>query len=445
MARRLGLVVACVLACPSGCGDNQRPPTLDLIATLSVERVSTLSADDVLATAIASLGDGAFVIARADSRGGEFCQTCPPSGCPATCRRAVIGVSVHGSSGAPEPVRPVTTVRPATPEHAIDAVDVVVLDRTHVGIAWLDCDGASCAPGLAKQRCTAQYTTFDLVNGHVTPVQTLFEDRFGELSLTYDPRARRLLAVTGTRRPSGAGVRAAIYDETAAMQLAPWQPFGGASARAPAAVTTAGGFLVVAEDPAPGRAPAQDPCTEACECMAAAPPELAAGGLFAFRPGLDLPAVRIAPGRGLDGLYTPREANATIDVGGQPAVASTQASERSAELFEPAVGGWLRRQSTRAPAAAWVGVLGDGDHLAWLGFEPTDAAAADRLVAGVVVEDDEQRGTVGEIAHGAVLDAAPIVAEDEVTRTFVLRGLLAPGADPPAWTGFEVLQVRADW
>ncbi|HWU87170.1 MAG TPA: hypothetical protein VN253_07845, partial [Kofleriaceae bacterium] len=244
MARRFGLVVVCVL----GCGDNITPPPLELVRQLSVERVAMPSANDALAVAIAPLGERAFVLARADTRGGTFCPECrgrDPSQCPAICRRAVIEVAAFGTSGVADPARRVATVFPATAQHAVGAIDAVVLDWTHVGVAWLACDLAPCASQLAKQRCSASYTTIDLSSGQVGPVQTLYEDRYGDLQLAFDPRGRRLLAVVGTQRASSAGVRAAIYDETGARQLTSWRPFGGASAHAPSAAATAGGFLLV--------------------------------------------------------------------------------------------------------------------------------------------------------------------------------------------------------
>src|SRR5437868_6024451 len=109
MARRLGLVVTCVL----GCGDNITPPPPGLVAELSVERVATPSADDSLDIAIASLDETAFVIARADTRGRSFCSQCvgmDPSQCPAICRRALIEVAVHGTSGVAGPARRIAEV-----------------------------------------------------------------------------------------------------------------------------------------------------------------------------------------------------------------------------------------------------------------------------------------------------------------------------------------------
>ena len=452
MARRLGLVVACAAcaACALGCGDNIPPPSFELIGELSVERVATVSADDALGIALAPLDEGAFVIARADSRGGTFCPGCvdlEPAQCPAICRRAVIEVAVHGTSGTVEPSHRVADVFPATDQHAVRAIDLVVLDRMHVGVAWLDCDHAACAPMLAKQSCTAFYATVDLGSGSIGPIATLYEDRYGDLQLAFDPRARRLLAVVGTQHASSTGVRAAIYDETAATQLAPWKAFGGTSARAPAVTVTAGGFLIVADDPAPGRPTPPEPCAESCECLSAAPPELPTGGLYAFRPGLDLSAERIAPGRGIDGLYGAREAIAVVDAGSRVMVASSQARDRAAELFEPAIGGWLRRYGSRAPVPSWVGALADRNHLVWLGTEPVDDGnPAQRLVAGVFTDDAEERGLVSELDAGEVLEAAPVITETGATRTFLLRGVLAPGGPAaPGWDRFEVLQVRADW
>lgn len=454
MARRLGLVV---VTCILGCGDNHTLPPLGLVAELSAERVAALSSDDTLDIAIAPLTDTAFAIARADTRGGTFCPQCvgiDPSQCPAICRRSLIEVAVHGTTAGAQPARRVAEVFPTTAQRSVDAVALVVLDRMRVGVAWLDCDSTPCSPQRPKQSCTASYTTVQLDSGVVGGIETLYENRHGELQLAFDPRSRRLLALVGTQRPSGVGVRAAIFDDTADKQLVPWTPFGGASARAPAVAATPGGFLIVADDPAPSRAPSTEPCAESCDCMSAAPPELATGGLFAFWPGLELPTTRIAPGRGSDGAYSAREAVAAIDNGGRALVAASQAIDRSEELFEPAIGGWLRRHVSQSPSVAgWVGALGDGDHVAWLGIEPaTDGAPPTNLVASVVTDDAEERAVVSALAPGSVLGAAPVVTETGATQTFLLRGLLAPGVPEPApgarpsvFEQFEVLAVRAAW
>lgn len=443
MVRRLGLVLALL-----GCGDNLTRPPADLIAELSIATVATAAPDDVLAIAIAGLDARTFVIARAETRGFDFCPECldPESrDCGATCRRAVIDVSRHDLAGNSDPPDRVIEVFPRTPAHDVNAVEVVALDRSRVGVAWLDCDNSTCGPSIAKRSCAARYTTLDLPTGRTGPIEALYEGWYGELQLAFDPRTRRLLALLGAQRASGAGVRAAIYDERASAQLAPWAPHGGASARAPVATASATGFVIVAEDPAPGRAAPAEPCAEACDCQAAGAPELGAGGLYAFRPDLDRPAERIAPGRGLDGAYRPREAIAAIHAAGRVIVASSQSLHSSAELFEPELGGWQRRHASKAPAPTWLGALGDLDHLAWIGSDPDpEAPELQRLVAGVVLLGQvEHRGDLTELGPSRVLQAAPVTLADAVTTTFLLRGVAASGG--AGTERFEVLELRADW
>jgi hypothetical protein len=240
-------------------------------------------------------------------------------------------------------------------------------------------------------------------------------------------------------------VRAAIYDELAGTLLSPWQPYGGASARAPVVTASPGGFVIAADDPAPMRPPLAEPCAEACDCPASASPDLVTGGLWAYRPGLDRPAERITPGRGIDGTYRPREAIAAIEAGGRAVIASSQAPHRSAELFEPVLGGWLRRHVSSAPVPTWLGALGDTDHLVWLGTEPdVEVPTEQHLVAGAVLIDlAEQRGELMALDLGSVLQVAPVAAANAVTTVYLLRGVSPSGSEP--WARFEVLQVHADW
>jgi hypothetical protein len=452
MVRRLGLVLVGLL----GCGDDLTRPPANLIGDLTVATVATMSPDDVLGLAIAALDARTFVLARAETRGFDFCPQCldPESkDCAAICRRAVIDVTRQDAEGNTDPPDRVVEVFPRTTAHDVNAVEVVALDDTHVGVAWLDCDNATCGPSTAKRSCTAQYTTLDLLTGRASSIETLYHGWYGDLQLAFDRRTRQLLALVGVQRASGAGVRAAIYNELASMQVAQWQPYGGGFARAPVATASASGFVVVADDPSPSEPAPAEPCAEACDCQGSVPPDPAAGGLYAFRPGVDRPAERIAPGRGVDGAYRPREAIAAVDAGGRVVVATSQSHNRSAELFEQVLGGWGRRHVSRAPVPAWIGAFGDLDHLAWLGSEPDpDSPTEERLVAGIslidgVSPDDviEQRGDLTMMNAGLVTQAAPIAATgNAVTATYLLRAVSVPGGGE-ALERFEVLRVHADW
>ena len=441
---RLGLVLVGLL----GCGDNMTPPPNDLVGDLAVEHVGTLATGNVRSIALAGVDATRFFVARATTQGADFCEECltaDPTECAATCRRVVLEVTRHRTDGAADAPQRFLEVFPPTKSHDVGALEVVVLDDTHAGIAWLECDDAPCGTGQPKRSCTARYTKVDLLTGRHGSIETLYQGWYGELQLAFDRRTRRLLALVGKQTPSRVGLRAAIYNELGTMQLAPWKPYGGAGARAPVVSASAGGFVIVADDPAPSEAAPAEPCAESCDCAGPAPLPLGTGGLFAFHAGPERAAERIAPGRGADGVYGAREAIAAVFAGGRVIVASSQATAGSAELFEPAIGGWLRRHVSRAPVPLWLGILGDSKHLAWLGSEP-DAESPDveRLATGVVLIDQlEARGELLELPPGVVLQAAPATVDHAVKTTYLLRRVPAAGGAPAE--RFEILAVRADW
>jgi hypothetical protein len=444
MARQLGAVLVCLL----GCGDNLTPPPNDLVADLTVERVATLPTGRVVAIALAGVDAQRFFVARATAQGEDFCEECltaDPTECAATCRRAVLEVTRHRTDGPANAPQRFLEVFPQTQHHVLGALQVVALDPTHAGIAWLECDDAPCGVGQPKRSCTAHYTTVDLLTGRYGTIETLYQGWHGDLQLAFDRRTRRLLAVLGKQAPSRVGVRAAIFNELGAMQLGPWRSYGGAGARAPAAAASVGGFVIAADDPAPSVPALAEPCAESCECSGPAPPPIVTGGLFAFHPGPERAAERIAPGRDVNGTYGPREAIAAIDASGRVIVASSQGRDGLAELFEPAIGGWLRRHVSRAPVPLWLGALGDTRRLAWLGSEP-DAREPDveRLTVGVaLIGELEQRGELGELEPGRVLQAAPGSVDNAIKTAYLLRRVGIPGGSPAE--RFEILAVRADW
>ncbi|HWO22249.1 MAG TPA: hypothetical protein VNO30_26000 [Kofleriaceae bacterium] len=444
MARQLGAVLVCLL----GCGDNLAPPPTDLVADLSTERALVLPASRVLAIALTGIDDHRFLVARATAQGEDFCEECltaDPTECAATCRRAVLEVTRHRTDGPSDTPQRFLEVFPATRDHVLGALQLVSLDEAHAGVAWLECDDAACGTGQPKRSCTARYTKVDLITGRPGTIATLYEGWYGDLQLAFDQRTRRLLAVLGKQAPSRVGVRAAIFNELGGMRLGSWRSYGGAGARAPAAAASRGGFVIAADDPAPSVAALEEPCADSCECSGPAPPSQITGGLFAFHPSPERAPERIAPGRDVSGTYGAREAIAAIDAGGRVIVASSQAKDGLAELFEPAIGGWLRRHVSRAPVPLWLGALGDSRRLAWIGSEP-DAQAPDveRLTAGVaLIGELEQRGELTALEPGRVLQAAPAGVYSAVTTAYVLRRVSIPGGAPPE--RFEILAVRADW
>lgn len=467
MAWRFGLVLACLL----GCGDGGPPPDPGPLEGLTARSVASFPADEVLAIALAGVDTRRFVVASARTQGQDFCPDClDPSStdCGATCRRAVLEVAQRRTDAPGELSYRFHEVFPRSREHAVGGIEVVALDETRAGVAWLDCDRATCGAAQPRESCTAFYTTIDLATGQRGAIAQLYDDAYGDLALAYDARARRLLAIL-SRPASGAGVRAAVFDHAGAP-LVPWQPYGGAAARAPAAIAGPAGFMLVADDPAPGLPAAPAPCADACDCAPPAVADQATGGLYAFWPGVARPAERIAPGRVEGGAYGAREASTAIEAGGRLIVASSQAPGGMVELFEAAPDGWLRRHASPAPAQAWLGVLGDGPRLAWLGAEPDpdvpgespdapevpatpnapDAPDAPtgrarlesdeprRLVVGVVLGGDaEQRGPLLPLGTGPVLDVAPVGTGGAVTSAFLLHGA-APRR-------FEVLAISTGW
>src|SRR5689334_15168330 len=169
MARRLGPILACLL----GCGDNQRPAEDDLVGDLAVESVATVSAEKVLAIAIAGIDVRTFIVACATTQGADFCPNCldpKQTDCAATCRRAVLEVTRHRTNGTAEPAGRFHEAFPVTAEHDVGALDVIALDDTHAGVAWLECDNATCGPALPKRSCTARYAVVDLLTGRRGPV-----------------------------------------------------------------------------------------------------------------------------------------------------------------------------------------------------------------------------------------------------------------------------------
>jgi hypothetical protein len=454
MVRHSGLWQLAVLAA-AACGDNLTDGSAELVETIAVTQIATLAPADVLALALAPLDVDTVVVARAMARGGAFCGHCaatPGAGeCRSVCKHAVIDVAIHRADGAADLPRSIATVIPTSPFEVIAQLRAVPLGGASVGVAWLECDRSSCDGARAEDRCTARYTTVDFTafDRGDRAAATLYEDRYGDLQLAYDARSRQLLAVVSGAHPSTAGVHAAVFDREGARFIEPWHALGG-SAASNAAITAAtrGGFVVATEDPEPARPATGEPCASACDCAGPVATR-ETGGVFAHYPGTARPAERVAPGRSYDGSYRTREAIAVIDGGNRVVIAASQERDRAAELFEPRAGGWQLRTSSRAPMPQWIGVLGDADHIAWLGSDPADDDPRNqRLVAAVVSGDSEERGPILEAAAPSiseVLQSAPVQSAEGVTALFLLRGVLPPEAAIGAYDRYEVSRVRAAW
>jgi hypothetical protein len=444
MARRIGLVLAFLAGCAGG-EDSPR----DLVSELSVESVAAVPSGRVLAVSMAGLDERTFVVARATTQGTDFCPAClDPNAldCAATCRRAVIEVTRYRADAPADPPQRFHEAFPLLSTFDVEALDIVALDETHVGVGWLECDRATCGESTPRRSCTARYAAVDMITGRHAPVATFYEDWYGDLQLSFDRGSRQLLALLGKQRASGVGVRAAIYDEQGAVAISPWQTYGGAAASAPVPVAAADGFLIAAADPAPSVPGAAEPCSEACDCQLQGVPELATGGLYAFRPGLGVAPERIAAGRMADGVYEAPPAIAAVAAAGRVIVASSQRGDGATEVFEPVGGGWTSRYSTQAPAPRWLGALADATHLAWIGFdEDSGPSGTQRLVAGVAAGERSQRGEIGEVAPGDVIRVAPVSDGDAVRTTYLLRSVLSAGGSGAPPERFEVLAVHARW
>jgi hypothetical protein len=443
-------------AAPSADAVAPPPPLDDLQATT----VGTLGSPQGMAgLALAALDEHHVLVARADAAGTAFCPDCagpeaiPPDQCPDACKRTVVTLAVatiEGDSatlGAPLPVH---QEYPLSFDHRFRSVQVVSLGEGRAGVSWLECDDSSC--GWAKLSCTAKYTTVDLADGHLGPVQVLYEKLFGDLELAYDEASHQLLAVLGNRMYTGVGVRVATFDESGAVQARPWTPLGGPATRSPSVTVTPTGFVVVADDHAPSVPAAATPCAVSCDCLDSGPIDIANGGLFAYRIPANaadpVSTERIALGVDADHTYGDREENQVIPVGAQLLVAAGQSVDRYAEIFSDD-GGWqplLRSPAPPVPnVVGGIGALGTVDHSAWLGLQDLGAAVPPRrLVAGVVRPTGSQVSPLADPIDGFMLQAAPVLTPRGVTTTFLLQGILGPPGSPD-WGRLDLVRVSARW
>ena len=442
-----------LLAVGAACGDNLAGPQPDASPAgggvrVTANTAATLDAGDVRGMAIAALDDHGVAVARVDDSGTAICPDCvglDPSQCPDVCERATVTVRGYDTAGAPGASITIATVFPPSSDHGVDEVDVVALGPDRAGVAWLECDDSTCNALFSKESCTARYTTVDLATGAVAPAHTLYASWFGDLRLTFDASTKRLLAVVGKQEAFGLGVRRAIFDETGATALADWAPLGSTGARSPAAIASAGGFVIVADDLDPTAPPLATPCASSCDCLAGpGSADLDAGGLYAFTVGDGADAAeRVALGRGADGSYGTRERAALIDAGGSLAIMDTQSIDRSAEIFTRDADGWHARLTSAAPLPVWIGALGTSEALAWLGsdVEAGQPATVQRLVAGIATAAGTTRTAFSDPLDRNVFEAAPVATPTGVSTTFLLQGIFGHVNGQPVWDHFEVLRV----
>lgn len=428
-----------------GCGSN---PSDVFELPLEASTVAVLPVDPVVS--IVPLDDTHVAIARGVVTGDAFCPDCvglEPSLCPSACTRTTISLAVlDTTSGVLGPELPIQQVFPKSFDHAVNELHTVALGNSRVGLAWTDCDNSRCGGLSSKQSCTARYTVVDLAAGTIGPVAGLFEDRFGRLQLAAN--AGQLLAVTGMPHGAfGAGVRAAVFKDNGEPML-PWTTLGGKDALAPAAAATAEGFAIVLEDRRPNDAPPPAPCATSCDCSGNIAIDAAAGGVYVY----ELTAAgigrvdRIAPGLVDDGHlpgghYHDRQVLALMRRGDELVVASSQAIDMAAELFVGRGDSWEVHDHYDSPIPLWIGVLGIGKTIAWLGSQPEPGggqATVNRIVAGAIGTDAR---ALTDPTDSYVFDAAPLVTPDGIAHTFLLRGVFDRPPGMISWKHYEIVQV----
>jgi hypothetical protein len=458
MFQRPASVLCLVLVACGSDGGAGAGPDAGLGSRIEATPVVVLP-PDFRAASLAALDAGRVAVARVHVEGEVECPDCvdlEPEDCPVECRRARVTVSVLdvATGVLAEPLL-VAQVFPATTDHDVNQVEIVALDSGRVGVAWLDCDNRTCMGLYASMSCTARYTVVDLTTGVVGPVATLYEQRFGYLQLVAHPARAEVLAVTGmTYGAFGAGVRAAIFDETGGQALLPWTALGGVDALSPAAVATPEGFVVVADDRRPQDAPPEAPCASSCECAGNVQIDPERGGLYAHELSLeagvhgDLVILGLTQDGHLEGgHFHARQVLAVAARGDELVIAAGQAIDEDAELFVGRGASWSAPVAFDSPIPLWIGILAHGERAAWLGSqpEPGGAATINRLVAGAWDGHEQTTGPLAEPLDSHVFEAAQVVTPDGVRTTFLLRGLFGREGETIVWEGFDVVRVSADW
>ena len=442
-----GLVVVAMFGCGSINGaDDVADPNEQLEASV-VGAVSP----GLAAASLAALDDNQVAIARATVTGDAFCPDCvdlDPAECPAQCQRTHVSLTVlDATSGAAGRELDIQQVFPKSFDHDVDQVEAVALGSDRVGVAWLDCDNARCGGLFAKRSCTARYTVVDVDTGATTPVVTLYENRFGNLQLVRG--AGQLLAVTGMSYGTyGTGVRAAVFDETGQL-LSPWTAIGGIDALSPSAAATDDGFAIVVDDRRPDDAPPATPCASSCDCSGSIQVDPIAGGVYVYELSStgalrrDPIAIGLAQDGHLpNGHYHAREVLAVMRRDDDLVVAAGQAIDMEAELFVGRRESWNVHGGFDSPIPLWIGVIGTGDTIGWLGSQPQPGAATvNRIVAGIATSASDSYGPITDPVDSYIFEAAPLATSAGVTSTFLLRGIFDRTETSTSWKQFEIVKV----
>jgi hypothetical protein len=446
------LVVVVVVGCSNSPTDGSGGP--GPTASLEASTVAVLPPDPVVS--ITPLDDTHVAIVRGIVSGDAFCPDCvglDPAQCPLACTRTSISLAIldttTGTLGSEVPIQ---QVFPKSFDHDVNELQTVALGGNRVGLAWLDCDNSRCGAFAGKQSCSARYSVIDLAAGTVGPIKTLYEDRFGRLQLVAS--ADHLLAVTGMSFGSyGAGVRAAIFQHDG-DPVFPWLALGGKDALVPAAAATAEGFAVVIEDRRPSDTPPAAPCPASCSCSGSISIDPAGGGVYAYELAATgiVRVDRVALGLTDDGHlagghYHDREVLALMRRGDDLVIAAGQAIDGAAELFVGRNDSWTTHQDFDSPIPLWIGVLGLGDTVAWIGSQPEPGAGSatiNRIVAGAADGTETDQRALTDPTDSYVFDAAPLVTPDGIERTFLLRGVFDRSGAMLSWKWYEVVEVALE-
>jgi hypothetical protein len=440
-----------LLVVVSGCSSSPMDDIGEPSAAFEASTVGVLPADPVVS--ISAIDDTHVAVARGIVSGDAFCPDCvelDPSQCPLACKRTAISLGVlDTTTGVLGSEIPIHEVFPKSFDHDVNQLVAVSLDADRVGVAWLDCDNSRCGGFAAKQSCTAQYTVVDLATSTIGPIATLYEARFGRLQLVSN--AGQLLAVTGmTYGAYGTGVRAAIFQDNGTPVL-PWLALGGSDALAPAATATTDRFAIAIEDRRPNDLPPPVPCAASCECSGVINVDPVAGGVYAYELGstgvasVDPIAIGLVDdGHLVGGHYHDREVLALMRRGDELVVAATQAIDMEAELYVGRGDSWVAHAGFDSPIPLWIGVIGVGDTIAWLGSQPEGGQATiNRIVAGATNGTSSDERALTEPTDSYVFQAAPVVTPDGIARTFLLRGIFDRAEGTTSWRQFEVVAVSA--
>jgi hypothetical protein len=311
------------------CGDDHTGPAQDAAvgATVTVAEVARHRETIIRAQ---ELGGGRLgLVTSVPAYTDTICPDCeaqniPDDECPAVCSRERLEWTVVDAEGDVElgPVVLRTFVHP-WPSTYVGFVQSARLAGGDVALAWSLCEGPPA------RSCDAEYAVFTESGAPVVPRLSLYDDRYGELTMVADPARDAVLIA----RSSDLVVRAGVFAVVLAAdgtRLRDFERIGSSAARHAIALVDEGGFVVLTED----RQPLADdsacaPCERLDACLG---PDAACsfGGLIAPEAGLwatRVPATgpverrRIATGWDGD-LYHPHQTYAAVATAAGLAVAS---------------------------------------------------------------------------------------------------------------------------